>query len=361
MKALILCSDYPNNQGGKSLAYVHTRNMYYKEFGIDVTVLNFNTMKKYDIDGIQVISLKDYLEKKDFFDVLICHAANIRNHYRFLKRYQTNFKHVFFFFHGHEVLKVNQVYSKPFPFVKQNYVKDSLRDLYDTYKLHVWGKYFALKPKNIELVFVSEWMKKEFLKWTKISPELIKNNSQIIYNGVGKIFEEKNYDDVNSKKYDFITIRGNLDNSKYAIDIVNELAKYNPTKKFLLIGKGDFFKYFEKAPNIEWKETLLSQDEIIEYLDQAKYALMPTRTDAQGLMMCEMAAYGIPVITSNIPVCHEVFDDFENVKFIDNNGKQYLNNVTDNWKSYCVKDNRYNFENTIKKEIELIKNIATKD
>ena len=46
---------------------------------------------------------------------------------------------------------------------------------------------------------------------------------------------------------------------------------------------------------------------------------MPTRTDAQGLMMCEMATYGMPVITTDIPVCHEVLDSFENVSMFDIN------------------------------------------
>ena len=45
---------------------------------------------------------------------------------------------------------------------------------------------------------------------------------------------------------------------------------------------------------------------MIAILNSAKCALMPTRTDAQGVMMCEMVAFGMPLITSDIPVCHEV-------------------------------------------------------
>ena len=32
------------------------------------------------------------------------------------------------------------------------------------------------------------------------------------------------------KKYDYITIRGNLDGSKYGVDIVNNIAKANPKR-----------------------------------------------------------------------------------------------------------------------------------
>ena len=45
---------------------------------------------------------------------------------------------------------------------------------------------------------------------------------------------------------------------------------------------------------------------------------MHTRTDAQGVMMCEMATFGMPLITSDISVCHEVFDGFNGVGFISN-------------------------------------------
>ena len=109
-----------------------------------------------------------------------------------------------------------------------------------------------------------------------------------------------------------------MDGSKYGIDIVNRLAQNTPKARFLLIGKGQFFRYNIKAPNLEWENRTLSHEEIAEVLQKSKYALMPTRTDAQGVMTCEMAAFGIPVITSDIPVCHEVFDGFTNTYYIDN-------------------------------------------
>ena len=57
---------------------------------------------------------------------------------------------------------------------------------------------------------------------------------------------------------------------------------------------------------------------------------MPTRTDAQGLMMCEMAAFGIPLITSNIPVCHvpAILKYTRNVYYIGNLEMARLENGT---------------------------------
>lgn len=53
-------------------------------------------------------------------------------------------------------------------------------------------------------------------------------------------------------------------------------------------------------------------------MEKAKCALMLTRTDAQGVMACEIASTGMPLITSDIPVCHEVFEGFDNVGFLKN-------------------------------------------
>jgi glycosyltransferase involved in cell wall biosynthesis len=81
---------------------------------------------------------------------------------------------------------------------------------------------------------------------------------------------------------------------------------------------------------------------------------MPTRTDAQGLMMCEMAAFGIPVITSDIPVCHEVFDGFSNAYFISNDDKKENLNKYLEKPTRCLKDTRFFEERTAGMEVDLI-------
>ena len=201
----------------------------------------------------------------------------------------------------------------------------------------------------------------EFLKWTKINPSLVGEVSEITYNSVGEYFEKETYDYNCEKEYDFITIRSNLDGSKYAIDIVASLARNYPQYKFCIVGKGEFFKYNDKPQNIELIQRNLSHDEIIGFLNKSKCALMPTRTDAQGLMACEMATYGIPLITSNIPVCHEIFDDFNNVKYIDNDGRDNKKFVTlyDELNSQIPYEKRCNYyrSRTCKEELHLFQSI----
>lgn len=47
-----------------------------------------------------------------------------------------------------------------------------------------------------------------------------------------------------------------------------------------------------------------------------------TRRDTQRVMSCELATYGIPLITSDLPVCRERFSRLDSVSFISNNIKQ---------------------------------------
>lgn len=356
-KILVVVEDYPDNNGKVTLMYVHTRNKSYMEHGFDVSVLNFRAGEKYVIDNIPVITLDDYEKQEEVYDILICHAPNIRNHYRFLKKHGGDFPKFVFFFHGHEVLKINKTYSKPYPYVRNSKIKSWLQDRYDDFKLSVWRKYYPSVKYKSKFVFVSNWMLDEFLKWTKIPYAQIKDCCEITYNCIGKVFEETQYDPNTVKEYDFLTIRSFLNGSKYCVDLVNQLAFANPDKKFLLVGKGEFFDHYEKAPNLIWMNRTMNHSEIIEYMQKSRCALMPTRTDAQGLMMCEMASTGMPLITSDIPVCHEVFDEFKNVRLMNND----LHNVnlfdllSDLEKNLpYINNDRYFNEKTSQAEIEML-------
>lgn len=320
MKILVLCAGYPDLNGSIALNYVHTRNIAYNlKWNIDVTVLNFKTQENYIKDGIKVISLQHFANTLDeHYDVLVCHAANLKNHYTFLKKYDKMFRRIVFFYHGHEVMKITKEYPKEYEYAKRNFLKNLFLPLYDLMKLRIWKSYLLSNLSKIHLVFVSEWMYDVFLKNTGINERLLEDRTSIIYNSVSKNYETLRYDINSPKEYDYITIRGNIDTSKFAIDLVNKFAFSNPSKKFLIVGKGEYFKHFKKADNIERIERFLNQNEIVELLNKSKCALMPTRCDAQGVMACEMATFGIPLITSDIYVCRAVLNGFSNVGLICN-------------------------------------------
>ena len=168
ISVLVATVDYPNINNKAILMYVHTRNLFYVTQGLEVTVLNFSTDSDYIYEGIKVISLDTYIKSDNQYNILICHAANIRNHYRFLKKYGNSFSHFIFFYHGHEILKINATYSKPYPFNKKSTVSIFFQNTYDTCKLYIWRKFLLANIAKTKFFFVSDWMLTEFVKWTKI-------------------------------------------------------------------------------------------------------------------------------------------------------------------------------------------------
>lgn len=363
MKILELCANYPGPKEKAALSFVKARNHIYREQGInDITVLNFTLSDGYYIeDGFKVISLSEYKKNfsKENFDLLISHAPNLRNHYRFLLKYQRRFKKLVFVFHGGEVLDIRKEYPKPYPYLYKRGINRQINRVYDPFKFKVWHHYFLRQSENVTLIFVSEWIEKKFQEYLKLPLDQISARHYIINNSISKRFEDLSYDLNLPKEYDFITIRSNLDNPKYAVDVVNNLAKSNPQLKFLLIGRGDYFNHYEKAQNIEQIERYLSPDEITVLLNKSKCALMPTKNDTQGIMACEMASFGMPLITSDIDVCRMVFDGFINVAFISNEKTDInLQDVMSAIQPLKEKNKKYFFENTILKEVELIKSIA---
>lgn len=319
IETLVLVADYPNNEGGVALMYVHVRNKYYIQHEINVTVLNFNTSNDYEIDGIKVISLKSYENANKAYDVLVSHAANLRNHYFFLKKYQKRFAHLIFFFHGHEVVKINEVYPKPYNYVAQNsLISRAVQHIYDNLKLTVWHQYFPKIAHKSDFVFVSNCFYNEVKKYLRLSDVDFANHVYIINNCVGKAFEENKYSYSVEKEYDFITIRSRIDESTYCVDLLCQLAERHPQYSFLLIGRGEFFYHYKKPKNLVWINAALNHGELLRYINCSRYALMLTRRDTQGVMSCELATYGIPLITSDLPVCREIFGEGNCVTYVKN-------------------------------------------
>lgn len=357
-KILVLVQNYPNNEGGVALMYVHVRNKYYIQHNIDVTVLNFSSHNDYIIENIKVITEDTYKKENKKYDVVVSHAANIRNHYRFLKKYENRFEHMIFFFHGHEVVKINEVYPEPYDYMKKNnWIRLQAQNCYDWFKLSLWHKYYKKIAYKTDFIFVSNWLYNEFQKYVKLSFNDLKGHVHIINNSVGKVFEDNSYRYDGDKKYDFITIRSYMDDSKYCVDLVDELAKKYPDYQFLIIGRGQYYKMHKIPSNVVWIDKFLNHDEIMSYIDQSKCGLLLTREDTQGVMTCELAEYGIPVITSDIEVCKEICGDLCNVSRIQNDIEKIdLKKVYETLIKNVPyeKQGKFSYQNTVKKEERLL-------
>lgn len=348
-KILVVVENYPNNDGGKALMYVHTRCLEYQKTGISLDVLSFSAQNPYVIDGISVITTKEVAITN--YTVVAMHAPNIKHHYRFLKRNYKTIPHIIIFFHGHEIVRINKVYPNLFSW-ERGIKKRIIHGVYDSVKLLIWHNFFPIINFKTSFVFVSNSLLSDFKEYVQLESEI--TDVHIINNGVSKTFRTKSYSLYGKKDFDYITVRSNLDASTYCIDLLCDVARKLKDKRFLLIGRGKYFKYNEKPENIHWINEVLDHERLCNYLDQSKCALMFTRRDTQGVMSCELATYGIPLITSNLPVCHEMLDDFSNVTFIDNNNIE-IERIIQIPSEEIDKNNKFDETNTVLREIALIK------
>jgi len=354
MQVLILVSGYPSDENLYNCTWAHARSLGYIENGIEPIILNFGANESYIFDGISVYCEKDYklIDTSDI-NILLSHSPNMRKHFPFIRKNLDNFKKFFLFCHGSESMYINHDYPKPFKYIKEGFLNKLVRDFYDFLKMKNF-KYFFLKNTNAEIIFVSNWMKEMFEK-NILSLDNYKNRYKIINNSIHPIFIEKSYSRKNVLA-DFVTIR-RFDDSKYGVDLVVKMAFANPNYKFHLYGRGNYFLHNSKPDNLEVFDTFIKPENMPDLLNKYNFGLMPTRCDAQGVMMCEMAVYGIPLITTNINVTREMLENFNNVMLIDENlfsERVDLTELKENT-SLNFKD-AFSKKATILKEVELIKN-----
>ena len=124
-----------------------------------------------------------------------------------------------------------------------------------------------------------------------------------------------------------------------------------------MIGKGEYFEHNQQPENLIHINRSLKQEDLLKYIDASYCALMPTRRDSQGVMACELATYGIPVITSDLKVCKEVFEGFSNVREISDS--DILEPLNLKIEKSCIrnKNEKYFFKDTVAIEIELLEDL----
>ncbi len=317
-RVLVLTQGYPSPNALYNMAYVHTRLLGYIERGIEVYVLNFSAQKDYLYENIPVITEQTWRQETKHYDVVIAHAPNLRNHIRFLQKYGERFERWFFFIHGHEVLYKQNYYPEPYPYdIKKNRTWRLIDNAYDVFKLRVLRVMLNkwLQKGRLQLVFVSEWMQNAFLENVKPNAKWINEYSHIIPNAVNPAFLKHTWQPRELPSADCITIRP-LDKAKYAIDQVCALARANPNLRFHIFGEGNYFHHYLAPRNVVWFNRFLTPQEMVALLPNYRCAVMPTRLDAQGVMMCELASYGIPLITSDLPICREMLGSFARVHYL---------------------------------------------
>ncbi|MGD6961106.1 glycosyltransferase [Fictibacillus phosphorivorans] len=304
------------------------------------------------------MSLSGFEKSEKDYQILISHAPNIKNHIKFINKYSKGFSKIIFVIHGHEVLPLNKYYPRNYNY-ERSHLKKMTQLIYDKYKLRTLSKIFnkLFEQNKVKIFFVSSWMKEHFLRNIETNLDKVNSNSEIIFNAANEAFINNIYEfDNDNYLADFITIRP-LDQPKYGIDLIVKFAENNPKNTFHIYGEGRYFDYHAIPNNVKLFKRFIEQKDIPYLLNKYKCALMPTRLDSQGVMVCEIATYGMPCITSDIPICREMLKDFPNVKFISNSEFGKINIFDFLLGINKVKNlpNKFHNSNTVDTEIERIK------
>lgn len=305
MNYLIITNAYPKSGDYYRNAFVHRRLKKYKEFlpSIKLTVYVLNkdikVMNNYVYDSIEVFegnkkNLELTLQKLQP-DKLLVHFLN--RHMMDVMR-KSDFKiPAIIWIHGVEALgwyrRLFNFDFKEFP----KYIMQNTRQLINLKKFLKNTKY-----KNINFIFVSEWMKQILEKDTNEKVQKYEIVPNVIDSNIFP-YEEKNLE----LRKKILLIRP-FASKKYANDIainaIKQLSKWVNFEEleFLIIGEGKLFseltRDLKKYDNVILQERFLPQDEIAQFHKEYGIFLCPTRQDAQGVSMCEAMSSGLVPITS---------------------------------------------------------------
>ncbi|MCF6304786.1 MAG: glycosyltransferase [Rhodobacteraceae bacterium] len=315
---LILTQAYPSQGNPYQMAFVHARVKQYLVMGQPVKVLSFAAKQDYRFEGVEVVTLQS-AEQSGLFKAatVVSHAPNLRNHFRVIFKQRNNIAKLVFVFHGHEVMHLPREYPKPYRWNKAAIRRRRIYRIYDPAKLFLFKKLlnFLVKRVDTRLIFVSQYMKSIFEK-NIFDCKAIKN--AVINNPISAPFvNARHAKGPSGKRLSALCIRP-LDDSKYGVDLVLDLARANPDIDFDIFGKGNLSQVMQYGINVTFDDRFFVQSDIPTLLNGYDFGVLPTRWDSQGVMAAEFAKIGIPLITSDIPIMREMLGGFTNVCFLPN-------------------------------------------
>ena len=275
------------------------------------------------------------------------------------------------FVHGFE--------ARDWKLLKFNYSKNELKSLRsrlnqaNTERRETMSEVF--KNKNINVVFVSEFMKTVAQNFAKTKAL----NSHIIHNSISqKDFPYIVKSPEDRKKVLWVrSFSANNYSNDISRDVILQLSKkpYFSELKFSIYGNGRFFNectdVLKKFDNIDINQKFINTEELRELHSQHGIMLVPTRWDSQGLTCGEAMSSGLVPLTTNTAAIPEFTDNscavlapFDDVSelvkgfdYIFNNPNSYLKMSK---KAAKRSQSQCGVSQTLNKEILLIKPLIKK-
>lgn len=370
---LLITPGYPSVNNKYLFGFVHTRvkEFYKKGINVDVVSLNEKNMyTKYMFENIPVLQMnyvtlrEQLLEKK--YKKIVVHFFT-EEIAQILDAVDTTNTEILIFTHGTDLIYrdynlLNKHYFKP---IKE--VDNDLKNFFER-KDKILSRYN--QKHNVKFIFATKWAKKRCEKENNIS---IKNFDII------STYIDENTFKYNEKKTELrkkIMIIRKFDNiSTYGIDLdvktILELSKRNffEELEFNIYGDGNYYDELTrpllKFNNVHLHKKFLTHEEIAEVHKNNGIALFATRYETMGVSAAEAAASGLVVLSNNVAAVKEVFDNNNDILSNDEDYIDMANKVEkiyNNSELFCELSKKchetivrkYNYENTIEKEIKLL-------
>lgn len=372
---VVISPGYPSLKNKYQCGFVHTRVKAYNEYGINIDVIstedNIDYTMLYEFEGVKVLKisytkLREVLQEKKY-RVINLHLLNIK-FANILDAVDLSKTKIYFYSHGGDTLywdylKLNSKYFDKDIKIPEYQIKqfNELDNFISRYN----------NMPNVKWIFGGDWTRRH-------SEELIGikyNNYSIIHNPIDnetfkfseksddlrkKIFVIKKFDNINSYANDIVT-RTIIELSKKSF--FNDL-------EFNIYGDGNYFEELTEPlrefKNVHLYRGFLTHEEIANIHKNNGIGLFPTRYDTQGVSACEAAASGCVVISTNTTGVSQFIKpefntlcDVEDYRQYASKIEYFYNNPLEFKKlSYKMHEsivNQCSFNNTIKKEIEMIK------
>jgi len=297
MRILIISPSY-SEEKKSAYAFVHARAKIYQKFGNKVKVfVPSKTFYTYDFERINVYkgAKKTYktLLKEFDPDAVAIHSPRYTMSKNLLKMLNDTYAQapIVMWIHGTEAL-INAFHN----YIPPWKIKQKIRNIVGgAIKITILR---FLIPKASAVVYVSKWMQNTAERYFLFKHPY----SFIIPNPIDTAlftYTEKDAQDRNKG----ISVRG-LD-WKYGTDIAIKAYSNIKETSLTILGTGPLETYMrilakKCQSNVSFLKTHVEHNKMSELYAKYGYFVAPSRTEAQGVAMCEAMACGLPIIATNV-------------------------------------------------------------
>lgn len=304
MRILVISAGYPSEDNKHGFGFVHARVKLYRKYNHSVhVVVPLRKLKDYRIyvyEGVKVFwvpaeYITDFVESVDP-DVIAYHfpEPNVLANLVVLGR------PLVLWIHGADVL-VRFLHNYFTPFYLRSLFVGMITTLADITR-NLQLRRLILKDSRIHMVTPSIWMKKMLMHYLGL-PHSHSERIYVIPNPVD-INKFRPLKPCYERKRSLgISVRALY--YKYGIDIAIKAIGGLKNCKLIVVGNGPLREYLKNLAekcraNVEFIYEGIPHEKLPKYYNEVGFFVAPSRTEAQGVAMCEALACGTPAVATRV-------------------------------------------------------------